>query len=193
MNPITHLFAGWTLGDLTTQDQRDRALIAWSGVAPDLDGLSFLPDVINRLLNRPPTDYYFQYHHLLAHGLPAAVLCGVAVFASARHRMRTALLAFASFHLHLLCDLVGSRGPDKAEIWPIAYLQPLSGRLAFAWSGQWALNAWPNIALTLLLMAFIFVRAVRTGHSPVSLFSTGADRAFVNTLRARFASIEKLD
>lgn len=192
MNPITHLFVGWTLGDAATRDARDRALIAWSGVVPDVDGLSLLPDIVNRLLHRPATDYYFQYHHMLTHGLPAAVLCGAAVFACARKRMRTALLAFASFHLHLLCDLVGSRGPEKADIWPIAYLQPLSDRLTFAWSGQWALNAWPNIALTLILMALLFFRAFHAGYSPVSLISSRADRAFVNTLRARFAGRKML-
>jgi membrane-bound metal-dependent hydrolase YbcI (DUF457 family) len=141
MNPITHLLAGWTLADAGTREARDRALIAWSGVAADLDGLSLIPDFANRLLNRPPTDFYFQYHHALTHGLPAAALCALLVFAAARRRLRTALLAFASFHLHLLCDLAGSRGPDEADIWPIAYLQPFSERLTFAWKGQWALNA----------------------------------------------------
>jgi hypothetical protein len=35
-------------------------------------------------------------------------------------------------------------------------------------------------------MSVLFIRAVRAGHSPVSLFSLRADAAFVSTLRKRF-------
>lgn len=188
MNPITHFLAGWTLGDSASLDSRGRAIVTWAGVAPDIDGLAVIPDLLNRALHREPTLYFFEYHHALTHGLPAAlVAAGIAWIASGR-RIKTAALAFASFHLHLLCDFVGSRGPTPDDIWAISYLQPLSNALTFSWSRQWELNAWPNILFTMVLMALIFVRAVQRGYSPVCLFSARADHAFVDTLRKRFAT-----
>jgi hypothetical protein len=73
-----------------------------------------------------------------------AVLFGV-------RRWLTAFLVLVVFHLHLLGDIVGSRGPDGYQ-WPIPYLYPFSDRWKLIWAGQWELNAWPNILITLLLM-----------------------------------------
>jgi hypothetical protein len=92
-------------------------------------------------------------------------------------------------HLHYLCDIVGSRGPGADDIWPLRYLAPFSERLTVQWSGQWPLNAWPNIVLTILLLAFGFYRAANGGYSPVGVFSTKADRAFVQAVRARWHTI----
>ncbi len=157
-------------------------------VAPDLDGLSAIPDVVNRLLGRPATDFYFRHHHFLAHGLPAAMVGAAVGAAFGLKRTRTAALAFVSFHLHLLCDLAGSRGPNPGDTWPIRYLEPLSSRWTLDWGGQWPLNDPRNIGLTLALLGLVLVQAVRLGYSPVGLFSARADRAFVETLRARFGA-----
>lgn len=192
MNPITHLLVGWSVAEQTDLSLRDRKIVTWAGVIPDLDGLSVIPDMVNQMLGRPPSWYFFRFHHSLTHGLPAAMLCAITVFLIAQKRVKTALFALLAFHLHLLCDLVGSRGPDPGDIWPLPYLEPLSGRLTFSWSGQWPLNAWPNIALTVALLGLVFVRAVRRGYSPVSLFSTRADAVFVATLRSRFSSRQKI-
>ncbi len=186
MNPITHLFLSWTVAEEAGLGSRDRACVTWAGVAPDLDGLSLLPDLIVRWLYGVQIGYYFEYHHFLTHGLPVAILTAVLVFCVARARWRTALLALLTFHLHLFCDLLGSRGPDPADLYPIAYLMPFSRRLILEWSGQWPLNAWPNIAITLMLMALILVRTVYRGYSPVALFSQRADKAVVAALRTRF-------
>ena len=95
------------------------------------------------------------------------------------------MFAFVSFHLHLLEDLVGSRGPDGFG-WPIPYLFPFSTRWTLSWSGQWALNAWPNLALTIALISLTLWIAVRWGFSPVEMFSGTADQAVVCALRKRF-------
>lgn len=192
MNPITHLLAGWTVAEQSHVSLRDKKIITWAGVIPDLDGVSVIPDIVNQVLGRPPSEYYFRYHHSLTHGLPAAVLCAGAVFLIAQKRLKTALFAVLSFHLHLLCDLVGSRGPDPSDIWPLPYLEPFSRKLTFSWSGQWPLDAWPNIAFTIALLLLVFVRAVRRGYSPVSLFSARADAVFVSTLRTRFSPGQKI-
>lgn len=44
MNPITHLLASWSLAEASALDERDRAVVAWVGVAPDLDGFGALVD-----------------------------------------------------------------------------------------------------------------------------------------------------
>jgi hypothetical protein len=72
-------------------------------------------------------------------------------------RWMTAFLVLVVFHLHLLGDLVGSRGPDGYQ-WPINYLYPFSERLELVWAGQWELYAWPNILITgFFLSATIYI------------------------------------
>jgi membrane-bound metal-dependent hydrolase YbcI (DUF457 family) len=94
-------------------------------------------------------------------------------------------LAFFAVHLHYFCDLIGARGPDGAQ-WPLPYLAPFDRNLELTWSGQWALNGWPNFVITAAAMAAVFYLAWRCGYSPVGLLSERADAAFVNTLRTRF-------
>jgi hypothetical protein len=114
----------------------------------------------------------------------ALVVTGVS-FLLATRRWTTALLALASFHLHLLGDLAGARGPDGYQ-WPIPYLLPLSRAWEWTWRGQWALNAWPNFLITFVLLGAAFHLARRRGYSPLGMVSSSADRSFVATLHRRF-------
>src|SRR5262245_47726982 len=92
-------------------EQRDRRLVTWAGVAPDLDGLTLLGGI----------EAYGQWHHVLSHGLLTAVLVAVFLTFLARDRLKVVLLSFATFHLHLICDLLGS-----GLQWPIQYFWPFS-------------------------------------------------------------------
>ena len=122
-------------------------------------------------------------HRELLFALIAAAACAIA----ARVRpLLVAALAFIAVHLHLLCDLAGSRGPDGYE-WPIPYLFPFRSTPQLSWSGQWALNAWPNMAITASLLAASIALAVRRGYSPLVLAAPGADRRVVAALRARLS------
>lgn len=185
MNVITHLLLTWSAADLAGLKGRDRTLVTWCGVLPDADGAGILLDTANRWWARPPTDYFGHYHHLLLHGLFAALCIPAVLCLFANSRAVVFLGGFAAVHLHLLCDLVGSRGPDPGDIWPIHYLGPFSPSLTLSWAGQWPLNAWPNVLLTLLLLLWVMRVAVVQGASPVSMFSTHADQAFVAALRNR--------
>jgi inner membrane protein len=188
MNPITHLLASWTLADGAGRIfDRDRKIVTWAGVAPDIDGLPILVDGFNALVFHRSSDWYTRFHHSVAHGLPAALITCAVASVLAKNKAKTALFSLLSFHLHLLCDLLGSRGPDPDDIWPISYLAPFSSRRTVSWSGQWALNAWPNVAFTLALLTIIFYRAHKVGYSPVGLFSKKADEEFVSALRNRFS------
>ena len=158
----------------------------WIGLAPDLDGLGLLVDVAVRLFGLPETNYYLEYHRVYGHGLPAALVFTALAAALAEQRARVALGAFASVHLHFACDLVGSRGGDPGDIWPIPYLSPFSDALTFFWSGQWELVSWQNTLITAVLLGIAIAMAIRRGYSPVRLFSKKADAAVVAALRARF-------
>lgn len=207
MSPVTHFFAGWLLAAPMPLSRRERAAIVCAGVAPDLDGLGAIPELLTRNSSHPLL-WFSRYHHAL-HTLAfalvvtaAAWLCswssGAFTFGpriqkpSALSRpcssrpLATALLAFISFHLHLFCDLIGSRGPDGYS-WPIPYLSPFSTRLQLSWHGQWALNGWQNILITCTLLALTFWIAWSTGSSPLELFSGRANNSLVNSLRHRFA------
>jgi len=186
MNPITHALSGWCLAEAVPRlERRDRAIVVVSAIAPDLDGFGMLPELLTRH-SRAPLFWWTDYHHVLAHNLLFAIIAGAigALVAGARNRLRVALLAFAAVHVHLLEDLAGSRGPDGYQ-WPIPYLSPFSDSFLLTWDGQWALNAWQNVAVTIVLLMATFVLAWSRGYSPVGLFSTRADAAFVDALRSR--------
>lgn len=184
MSPITHFFAGWTLANVTPLAKRDRWLVALAGMAPDFDGFGVIAEFVTRHGNHPLT-WWSDYHHLLGHNLGFALVAGGVAFAFARRRFAAAGLALLSVHLHFLGDLVGARGPD-GEQWPIPYLLPFHRGTEWVWSGQWALNAWPNLVLTagLIVLACYFARL--RGYSPLEAISAKADRAVVDTLRRRF-------
>jgi inner membrane protein len=183
MSPLTHLVASWIVAAKTTDNLRDRRLVTLAGVAPDLDGLGLLLDYANGALTNNNYHYYQHYHHWLAHGLPAAVLCSALMAALARRRWRVFGLAMLTFHLHLLCDLVGSRGPDKGDIWPIYYLGPLSHRPVWFWKYQWPLNGWQNTVIFVVLLAWSFRIAVKEGDSFVGVLNHRCDEVFVGVLR----------
>jgi len=185
LHVVTHLLAGWALAESTPLTARDRAWVAWASVAPDLDGAGLLIDWINKLAGRPDSAFYETWHHALGHGAPAALVLAVCAFAGARERGKTAVLVLISFHLHLLGDLLGSRGSSPIDIWTIPYFAPFALQPALSWSGQWPLTSWQNTCITVVLMALAIVLAVKRGYSPLSLFSRRADSVFVAALRRR--------
>lgn len=183
VNPITHALTGWCLAEAVPGlARRERVVVVAAALAPDLDGFGLLPELLTRN-SSAPLFWWTDYHHALAHNLLFAIVAASIV---AMISKRAALLAFTAVHLHLLGDLAGSRGPDGYQ-WPIPYLTPLADS-TICWSGQWALNAWQNSAITIALLVATFVLAWLRGYSPVGLFSPRADAAFVDALRRRVRS-----
>jgi hypothetical protein len=205
-------------------------------VAPDLDGLGIIPELLTRNTSHPLL-WFSQYHHSL-HTLAFALVCTFAAYLivgplagsgllattqpfsdftfgrfikrrrhtvpfsnftfgpairepqppirhSTSHPGLTAFLVFISFHLHLLCDLIGARGPDGDQ-WPIPYLKPFSNAVQLTWHGQWALNGWQNFAITGVFLVATFWIAWRYAASPLELVSQPANQALARTLRQRF-------
>ncbi len=185
MSPVTHFLTGWLVANASEQfNQRERTIITLASVVPDLDGIGIVADFLTSR-SADPLSLFSDYHHILGHNIGFGIIVGLIAFSlSVRRRLVTAL-ALSSFHLHLLCDLVGSRGPDGYQ-WPIPYLLPFSNKPVLSWSGQWELNAWPNVVFTSVVLAITFVLAWKRGYSPLEMVSDSADRAFVETLRRRF-------
>ena len=183
MSPVTHFLSGWVLANCVKLDRKDRALVTLACVIPDIDGLGIVPEILTRD-SAHPLLWFSLYHHSL-HNLAFALFVAAVAFAIATRKWTTGLLALLSFHLHLFEDLLGSRGPDGDQ-WPIPYLAPFSPALQLTWSGQWGLNAWPNIAITIALLLITFWLAWRRGFSPLEMVSARADSVFVAVLRRRF-------
>ena len=184
MNPITHFLIGWGVANSATLDRRDRALVSMAGIAPDIDGLGILSDLATAGSGHA-TEWWGTYHHVLGHNVTFGVLVTAISVRFAHRRPLVAALAFLSFHLHLLGDVIGSRGPDGYQ-WPIPYLVPFSDSWQWVWSAQWALNSWPNFVITAALLGLTLYWTWRRGYSPLELISDRADSALVAALRHRW-------
>lgn len=168
MSPIVHAELSWLAG-VRLASRRDWLLVTLAGVVPDADGLSLLLG----------EEQYSRWHHVVTHGLVSAVAFGALFALLAERRAAVGALAFAAFHLHLLCDLAGS-GPD----WPLVYLWPFT-RQELQWSGQWDLASWQNTGLGLAVTLLVVACAVWLDRTIVELLSQRADRAVVAAVRRR--------
>jgi len=144
----------------TTDNARDCRLVALAGILPDADGFGLLVDGFNRALGWKKTFFYEHYHHYLLHGAFGGILIAGLLMLFAQRKWRVALLCLAVFHLHLLCDFVGSRGPDPVDLWPIFYFGPFDKDPMWVWKGQWQLNAWPIGLLSVGLLVWSFWLAI---------------------------------
>ena len=184
MNPITHSLLSWIVADAGEMGRRDRTIVMLAGIAPDLDAAGIVVEVLTRNSERPLL-WWSDYHHVLGHNLAFGVVVTAVSFALATKRWKAAALACLTFHLHLICDVLGARGPDGYQ-WPIPYFFPFLTEWQWTWDGQWELNAWPNFLVTGIALLITFYWAWKKGYSVLEMISTSADRAFVETLRHRF-------
>lgn len=184
MNPITHLLTGWALTLPCDLERRDRTLVVLASVAPDVDSVGAIGDLLQgRSLDS--YEFYARYHHVLGHNVLFAFLLTLGCVLLARRRLLVGALGALAVHLHFAADVVGSAGPDGSH-WEVPYLLPFSRSWQWAVPWQWALNAWPNIVLTIVLLALALCIAWLRSFSPVGLVSERADSVLVATLRHRF-------
>ncbi|HOY57541.1 MAG TPA: hypothetical protein PK640_05300 [Verrucomicrobiota bacterium] len=83
----------------------------------------------------------------------------------------------------MLCDLLGSRGPEAGIFWPIYYFGPFSHHPMWLWRGQWKLDAWQNQLISVALLSWSFHVTVVHGESFVGMINWRVDAVFVSTLR----------
>jgi len=185
MSPITHFFGSWLVASATVNNPRDRCLVTLAGIIPDADGLGMVADVVKSLVTGQDLAfaYYQRFHHLWLHGWPAALLVAVLLASFGKQRLRVGCWCLVVFHLHLLCDLAGSRGQSPADLWPICYGEPLFRHPIWFWKGQWRLDGWQDLGLSLLLFALMLWVAANRGYSCVEVFSRRLDAVFCGTLQ----------
>jgi hypothetical protein len=137
-----------------------------------------------------PTFFYYQkYHHFVSHGAPAALLTAAVLACFARRPVRVAVWALVVFHLHLLCDLIGSRGPGPGDLWPIFYFSPFRLQPMWMWQGQWPLDGWQNRVITVAL--FFWALWISSGRkdSFVGVFNRRLDGVFLGVLHKWRATV----
>src|SRR5947199_10862680 len=83
MSPVTHFLAGWLLASIRSGGRpvltrREKTLVVAAPVAPDLDGLGLIPELLTRNSSHPLL-WFSRYHHSL-HNLGFALLCTAAAF-----------------------------------------------------------------------------------------------------------------
>jgi len=195
MSPLTHFVGSWLVAVATTNNPRDRKLVTWAGVLPDADGLGVIPDVVGSWISgKECTFYYYQtYHHLLMHGWQAAIVVSILFALYAQQRQRVLLLCLLTFHLHLLCDLIGSRGPTIGDLWPICYSEPLFRHPIWFWKHQWKLDGWQNQSVFIALFLSSLWVATKKGFSFVEVVSSRADKIFVGVLQKWVGQLRRHD
>ena len=186
MNPFTHLLVSWPIAQRGVGTKKDRLLITISGIIPDIDGLGILGGIIhdNKTIG---LELWSTYHHVLSHNLPFCLLIASLFAVMGKAKLRVFALTTLCFHIHLFCDLIGSRGPDNYQ-WPIPYLWPLYEHPQLVWQGQWQLNTWPNILITVVFLGFTLYMIWKRGESPIGLLFSGMDKKITIALRGRFGN-----
>ena len=170
MHLPSHLAISWLIG-ARLDSRRDRVLVAWAGVAPDLDALAALWG----------EEAYGRWHHVLSHGIVAALLCAGLISFFSHRKLPVFFLALCSFHMHLVCDLLGS-----GTVWPIVYGFPISSYEFFTPYG-WPLASWQNVSITFICFLMIGRIAISKGATFAECFlPLSWDKKIVEALRNRF-------
>ncbi len=198
MSPITHGLISWILADQILSPieartgavlgrQKDRLAVSLAGVLPDLDGAGIFVDGYYRFNGNSSTDFYTAGHHVVLHGFLGCLLISAIAWGVSYSRSSLIfLLAFMTAHIHLFCDLLGSRGIGESEYWPIVYGGPWSHWGEITWPGQWRLDSWQNVAITTACILWCLHRAWKSDRSPLELVSRRAHRTLHQTLADRF-------
>ena len=181
MAPGAHLLISWLSTVELLKFRRERTIVALSGVAPDADGFGIIWDKLTGT-----TDFYFRFHHYLGHSLLTSVVLAVfATLLAKTQKVTVFVLTVVVVHLHIICDIIGSKGPDGYQ-WPIYYLYPFSSEFSLTWSYQWELNAWQNHVIMLVLFSCCFYYVVTKHFSFIEVFSSKLDQAAFSMYRKYF-------
>lgn len=169
MSPTAHGLISWLISQ-PLRHRRERCIVTYAGLVPDIDGLGWVVDQCCG------TQYFVTWHHVLAHNLWFALLCMAgAAYGAQQQKGLTVLLVGLAFHVHLLCDVLGS-GSGDGYPWPILYLYPFAD-VGWSWSGQWVLNGWQNWLIAGITMCWVAVIMRRTSRSIFEIFGERFDQA----------------
>ncbi|PCJ52047.1 MAG: hypothetical protein COA79_25045 [Planctomycetota bacterium] len=166
MSPGSHFIISWIGSATFLKERRERILVACAGLAPDLDGAGIIIDFITGT-----TNYYQEFHHYAGHSILSAIIFTLlATIIAKNQKLLVCSLTFLVVHIHYLCDIVGSKGPDGFH-WPLYYFYPFNTTFELSWSGQWELSSWQN--LLVLFISFILCGLIMAKKqiSPFEIFN----------------------
>lgn len=163
----THILSGWCVGNLVPLGPRERLFCMVAASVADVDGLGMLAG----------QEFYWDYHHVLAHNLAFAVLVSLILAACSTRRVLAFVTYLALAHLHLLLDYYGS-GPD----WRIGYLWPFDRVHAHGWLNPhaWELSSWQNTAAAVVLLVWTVAIARFHRRTPLELLMPSLDQRLLN-------------
>jgi hypothetical protein len=184
MSPVTHFLIGWSVANMSDLSRKERMIVALAGIAPDIDGAGLILDCLMSYRGSH-LEWWGRYHHVLGHNIGFGIFLAMVAFAWSKSRWTVCFFSMVSFHLHVIGDLLGSRGPDGYQ-WPIPYFMPFSDAWQWQWAGQWPLNAWQNFIITGIVTWNMFYIAWKKEVSPLEIVSSKANISLVDTLRRRF-------
>lgn len=99
MAPGSHLLMSWLTTIEIVKGRRERALVALTGLAPDLDRAGIIIDFFTGT-----THYYFKYHHYVGHSFLFAFLtASIAAFLAKSQKILVWFLFVVVVHLHFIC------------------------------------------------------------------------------------------
>ncbi|OGA37407.1 MAG: hypothetical protein A3G24_04135 [Betaproteobacteria bacterium RIFCSPLOWO2_12_FULL_62_13] len=186
MQGASHLVLSWGFAEsVGLRSARDRTIVAWAGLAPDIDVLAYIGALLYYRLDQGLAfeNVWQVVHHRYTHGLGFVLLTGFASYALASQaggrsgRAWVALLAMLASAIHNFFDLVGG-GPT----WPVYPLWPLS-ETPWSASWSWAIGEWPNIVILIACLGGTLLYARLVGRSPFECLGARADRWLVGVVR----------
>lgn len=139
MSPVTHFLTGLVFANCVRLDHKERVLVTLAAVAPDIDGLGFVPEVVSR--NSPHPRVMVHALSPLTAYLDVRVDRSAIAFALARQKWKAGLLALVSF-ICIFSKMSSARADPMASsgLYRTWNHSPLS--LQVAWRGEWGLKAW---------------------------------------------------
>lgn len=183
MQGPSHLMLSWYFAEAAGVDTpRDRRVVAWAGLAPDVDVLAYVGAIVYYRLDK---DLAFENvwqvaHHRYTHGLFFVLATGVVAWFIASkgpERVRVALLAMLASAIHNFLDVVAG-GPT----WPIYPYWPLTDfKWGVPWS--WTIGEWPNVVVLFVCLAGMLLYAKTMGRSPMECFGDRASAWLTRTVR----------
>ena len=186
MQGPSHLLVSWYFAEAADlESPRDRRIVAWAGLAPDVDVIGYIGALAYYRLDQEKAfeNVWSVIHHRYTHGLFFVVVVAAFAFALATRergtagRLRVCLLAACAAALHCFFDVVAG-GPT----WPIYPSWPISGAgWSVPWS--WTIGEWPNLLILYGSILGGLAYARWAGRSPMECFGDAADRWLVRVVR----------
>lgn len=173
MTGLSHAVIGWFIGQGGGSALRDRRIIAWMGVLPDVDVIAYPIGMIPSLNPDDGYQLFVETHHHYTHGIGMIALAAVCGLAFGRRRLRTAVLAGVAACVHVVCDVIGS-GPE----FPVYPWWPFSD---VDWTVAWSIpvNEWPNLFAGFVLLAVAGLYSRSRGRTILEMISVEMDRELV--------------